>query len=248
MPYRLNPSLDVDALARRYAQSQRLQIRDFFSDDSAERILRHLGQDTPWGVAFNRGDTVVQLSAADVARLTPQQEQQVATAIRDGARAGYQFVYHYFPLFEASLVPGQPPMPLFEVFHFINSEPFLGFVRRLTGFGQIRWADAHATLFRAGHFLKYHTDEKPADQRVCAYVLSFTKGWGRDWGGYLQFFNERYDIEEGFRPVFNALNIFTVPADHSVSQVSSYAPGNRFSITGWLRADEPPLPLRRPAA
>jgi len=31
-----------------------------------------------------------------------------------------------------------------------------------------------------------------------------------------------------------------VPIDHSVSQVAAYAPGSRFSITGWLRADAPP--------
>ena len=72
-------------------------------------------------------------------------------------------------------------------YEFINSPRFLEFVRRLTGLDDIRWADGHATLYRAGHFLKFHTDEKPADKRRAAYVLNFTKDWGRDWGGLLQF-------------------------------------------------------------
>jgi Rps23 Pro-64 3,4-dihydroxylase Tpa1-like proline 4-hydroxylase len=238
--YAINPSLDRDELARQYAGRGRLQIRDFLAPESAERIHEILANETPWGVAYNEGTRVVQLSAEQARQLTAEQRQRVSASINERARHGYQFFYYFFPMLEASMTEGYPAMPLFDVLRFLNGDEFLAFVRRLTGFDSIRWADAHATLYRAGHFLKYHTDEKPSDQRVCAYVLSFTKGWGRDWGGYLQFFNERYDVEEGLRPVFNALNIFTVPVDHSVSQVAAYAPGSRFSITGWLRADAPP--------
>jgi Rps23 Pro-64 3,4-dihydroxylase Tpa1-like proline 4-hydroxylase len=238
--YAINPSLDRDQLAAAYARHGRLQIRDFLVPEHAERIHEILEKETPWGVAYNEGTRVVQLSAAQARALTPEQRQRISATINERARHGYQFFYYFFPMLEASLAADYPDVPLFEVLRFLNADGFLSFVRRLTGFESIRWADAHATLYRAGHFLKYHTDEKPSDQRLCAYVLNFTKGWGRDWGGYLQFFNERHDIEEGWRPVFNALHIFTVPADHSVSQVAAYAPGSRFSITGWLRADSPP--------
>jgi Rps23 Pro-64 3,4-dihydroxylase Tpa1-like proline 4-hydroxylase len=238
--YAINPSLDPTQLAADYARRGRFQVRDFLVPEHAERIHEILEKETPWGVAYNEGTRVVQLSAAQARALTPEQRQQISATINERARHGYQFFYYFFPMLEAALAPDYPDVPLFDVLRFLNGDQFLSFVRRLTGFETIRWADAHATLYRAGHFLKYHTDEKPSDQRLCAYVLNFTKGWGRDWGGYLQFFNERYDVEEGLRPVFNALNIFTVPADHSVSQVAAYAPGSRFSITGWLRADSPP--------
>ncbi|MDQ2780552.1 MAG: 2OG-Fe(II) oxygenase [Pseudomonadota bacterium] len=245
MRYQLNTNLNLPSLHRDYLAKRRGQVRDFFSDDCAEQILQHLSADTPWGLAFNQGDRVTQLSAEQVGALTAEQQRQVAAVISEGARKGYQFLYHYYPLLANYFDPAQPRTPLFDVFEYLNSEPFLRFVRDLTGLRSIRWADAQATLFRAGHFLKYHTDENPRERRVAAYVLNFTKDWGRDWGGYLQFFNEQYDIEEGLRPVFNALNIFTVPAHHSVSQIANYAPGNRFSITGWLREDEPPGPFRR---
>ncbi len=240
---RLNPALDVDALAGDYAKKRRLQVRDLLVEEDAERIHAMLMGQTPWWVAFNEGPQVRQLRPEDVARLAPQQVQQIMAGIQARARVEYQFLYEYYPLFSKYFTPGEPRLPIYEAYEFINSAPMLDFFRRLTGRPEIRWADGHATLYRAGHFLKYHTDEKPEDQRVAAYVMNFTKGWGRDWGGFLQFFNDRYDVEEAYRPVFNALNVFTVPMEHSVNMVASYSPGLRFSVTGWLRADEPPGPI-----
>ena len=239
----LAPRPDLAALVAAYAVHRRLQIRDVLTDASAERVFDSLANRTEWGLVFNQGASVVQLSAAQLAGLDPATQQRIAAGIQDGARTGYQFVYQHYPLLTAYFSRTVPRHPLFEVFEFVNSPAFLDLGRRLTGIATIRWADAHATLYRAGHFLKYHTDETPAERRVAAYVLNFTKGWGRDWGGYLQFFDERYDVAHAYRPVFNALNIFTVPADHSVGMVASYAPGDRLSVAGWFREDEPPGPI-----
>lgn len=240
---RLNPRHDPDALAPRYAEKGRFQVRDFLVEEDAERVLKALTSETPWGLVFNRDTQVIQMSPDQVARLSPQQSRDLMNEIHERARGGYQFLYNAFPLYSAYFRPSAPRFPIFDVMEFVNSPGFLDFARRLTGLADIRWADAHATQFRAGHFLKYHTDETPAEKRLAAYVLNFTKSWGRDWGGYLQFFDARYDVEEAYRPVFNALNIFTVPADHSVGMVSAYAPAGRYSVTGWLRADEPPGPI-----
>lgn len=236
----LNPELDATALGTAYAERSRLQIRDVLQPDGAEAILAALERETPWGVAFNDGANVVQVTAEQAARLTADQQRQILQTIHARAREGYQFFYNYFPL-SKRYAAGQPVAPaLAAAYAWLNAPDTLDFIRTVTGQDGIKWADAHATLYRAGHFLKYHTDENPAEQRLAAYVLNLTKGWGRDWGGYLQFFNDRYDIEEGYRPVFNALNIFTVPADHSVSMIAAYSHGSRYSITGWFRADDPP--------
>ena len=67
--YAINPSLDRDQLARDYSQRGRLQVRDFFVPEHAERIHEVLEKETPWGVAYNEGTRVVQLSASsDVER------------------------------------------------------------------------------------------------------------------------------------------------------------------------------------
>jgi Rps23 Pro-64 3,4-dihydroxylase Tpa1-like proline 4-hydroxylase len=40
-------------------------------------------------------------------------------------------------------------------------------------------------------------------------------------------------------PAFNALTLFRVPQWHSVSYVTPFAMGPRFSVTGWFRGNEP---------
>ena len=241
--FRLDPSLDPPALAARYSEKGRLQVRNVLQPESAEALLAVLERETPWGLAFNEGERVHYLDAATRARLTLADQQRIAAGVAEGARGGYQFLYAIYPLLQAYFDERAPHSPLFALFEWLNGPEFLTFARRLTGLSEIVWTDAQATMFAAGHFLKYHTDETPSQKRLAAYVINLTKDWGRDWGGFLQFFDGNYDIEEGLRPVFNAINVFTVPADHSVSMVAPYVPRARISITGWLRGDHPPRPI-----
>ena len=242
-PLSFNPALDIPRLASAYARKGRLQVRDAFTQATAEKMLGILERDTPWGIAFNDGARVVQLDAEQLARLGPQDRQRIALGVAEGARAGYQFIYSYYPILEAYFDSRVPHSPLLDLFEWLNGDAFLDFARRLTGLSDIVWADAQATRFSSGQFLKYHTDETPSQRRLAAYVINLTKDWGRDWGGFLQFFDNKYDVEEGLRPIFNAINIFTVPADHSVSVVAPYVQRGRLAITGWLRGDAPPLPI-----
>ncbi|WFL76072.1 2OG-Fe(II) oxygenase family protein [Altererythrobacter arenosus] len=237
--FKLNPANDPTLLSADYALRKRGQVKDFFDPQTAEEIHRRL-MEVDWWLTYNEGSEVQQWPPQDLRNLQPQQAAEIQREVYRGAQSGYQFLYNYYPLFAAYFSPKIPPMSLFPVYEFINSEPFLEFARTLTGLENIRWADGQATLYRATHFLKVHTDEVKAEQRLAAYVLNFTRDWDTDWGGLLQFWDRKGDIEQAFRPAFNALNIFTVPQPHSVSAVTPYAPGLRLSITGWLRADEPP--------
>ncbi|MHB9879959.1 2OG-Fe(II) oxygenase [Pacificimonas sp. ICDLI1SI03] len=239
MKITLNPDLDANTLAQDFARKGRLQVRDFFTADTAEETYRQLVA-APWSLAFNHGDQVRELSPQQLQQLSSQQKAELQRLVHENAKHNYQFLYNHYPLFFNYFKKQQERSHLFSMYEFINSPLMLEFFRKLTGREEIMWADGHATLYQAGHFLKYHTDEKPSDKRVAAYVLNFTKAWGRDWGGLLQFWDQSYDVEQAYRPIFNALNIFTVPTDHSVSVVAPFCPGLRFSITGWLRADQPP--------
>lgn len=242
---RLNPALDVDNLHRRLTENRRLQIRDFLVEQDADRIFGLLAEHTPWWTAFNDGDRVAQVSPELAARLTREQATEISAGIQQRARSQYQFLYDYYPLFAHYFTRDVAWMPLFEVYEWLNSEPMIAFFRQLTGRDDIRWADGQATLYRAGHFLQCHTDEQKNEQRLAAYVFNLTRDWNRDWGGYLQFFDANSDIEQAFQPTFNALNIFLIPAAHSVGMVAPYAPGMRYSITGWLRGDDPPGEFNR---
>lgn len=242
MTIQLNPSLDAAALARDYSVKKRLQVREFLEPQSARSVLDAL-HELPWGLAYNEGETVHQVSPDRVAAMDDREGGRIMAGIQERARRQYQFLYAFFPTLAAYISPTSPRFRIFEFFEFINSGPVLEFVRRLTGLEGIRWADAQATWYRPGHFLKAHTDEDPSTGRVAAYVMNFSENWDRDWGGFLQFFDKSDNIEEAFRPSFNTLNIFTIPQLHSVSMVSTYVQSERLAVTGWFRNDNPPAPI-----
>jgi Rps23 Pro-64 3,4-dihydroxylase Tpa1-like proline 4-hydroxylase len=235
---RLNPLLDAAALARDYACHGRVQVRDLLNPGDAERIHEALLR-TPFSIAFNEGKTVHRLSPDDQARLTREQVAAMMSGISRRAADQFQYLYEYDPIFVRYFAQDHPWMPTFEAYEFLNSAPALDFLRTLTGLGDIRWADAQATCYRAGHFLKAH-DDKTDTHRLAAYVMNFTPEWPRDWGGFLQFFDREGNVAQGLRPAMNAINVFTVPADHSVEMVAMFATMPRLSITGWLRSDHPP--------
>jgi SM-20-related protein len=236
---KLNPALDPNALAAEYRNKRRLQIHDFLKPASAEKVHADL-HELPWAMAFNDGDSVVQLSAERLAQLDGNEAAQMMAGIRERARTRYQFIYSFFPVLNAYFSPDAPRFEIFDFYEFINSEPVLDFIRKVTGLGDIQWADGQATWYKPGHFLKAHNDEHSGEGRRAAYVMNLSPDWDRDWGGFLQFFDADDNVEEAFKPTFNTLNIFTVPQLHSVSMVSTYVNAERLAVTGWFRADAPP--------
>lgn len=242
---RISSAHDRGALAEAFAATGRMQIRDFLVPEDAEQVHRLLSTETPWWLVYNDGPKVEQLPPDYLAALSQPQVGQMLRGIQERARTQYQFLYHFYPMVSMYFTPTAPKLPVLQVYEWLNSPETLDFFRTLTGRPDIQWADAQATLYTSGNFLKSHTDQEPSRQRVAAYVLNFTRVWERDWGGYLQFFDARHDIEWAYRPIFNALNIFSVPQDHSVGMVSSFCTGQRYSITGWFRSDPPPGPFGR---
>jgi SM-20-related protein len=238
----LNRALDAAALTDDYAVRKRLQVRQFLEPSSAQTVYEWL-HELPWGLVYNDGPTVHQLSPDRVANMQPGEATRITAGIQERARAQYQFLYAFFPILGAYTAPNSPRFQIFDFFEFINSAPVLDFIRRLTGIDQIRWADGQATWYRPGHFLKAHTDEDPSTGRVAAYIMNLSPEWERDWGGFLQFFDANDNVEQAFKPSFNTLNIFTIPQLHSVSMVSNYVTAERLAVTGWFRIDEPPRPI-----
>jgi Rps23 Pro-64 3,4-dihydroxylase Tpa1-like proline 4-hydroxylase len=242
---RINPALDAGPLARQFKRARgRLQIRDFLAAEEAEWTYDQLANHTPWGLVYNVGGRVEVVSHEQLIRMPAEQLQQLAGGVIERAKTQYQFLYHVYPI-TAEYLNGATA-PILKAYEFLNRPDTLDFLRALTGRPDIKWASAQATLFGRGHFLKSHSDLEPHNnRRAVAYVLNFTRLWERDWGGYLQFYDERHDIELAWRPIFNALNLFTVPHDHSVGMVTPFAGAPRLAVTGWLMTDDPPGPFGR---
>jgi SM-20-related protein len=244
MTIKLNAALNCAELARDYGTRQRLQIPEFLDPASAHEVYESLDE-LPWGMAFNDGSVVHQLSPEQVAALDDQEADKITAGIQERARKEFQFLYAFFPILQAYTLPAR--YKIFDFFEFLNSSAVLDFIRSLTGIDQIRWADAQATWYRPGHFLTAHTDEDSSRGRVAAYVMNLSREWERDWGGLLQFFDASDNVEQAFKPSFNTLNIFTVPQFHSVSMVSTYVTERRLAVTGWFRTDVPPVAIGRSA-
>jgi SM-20-related protein len=229
----LNPALDQDRIAETFARDRRVHIPAILTQESAAGLHRCLTQETDFSLLCRGRDD--QAQAWRVASLTAEKEAELMNAVFAEAREGFHYLYDGHVLSRDGEAYADPSHPLAAATAFLNSRPFLDFARRVTGSPAIAFADAQATRFRRGHFLKRH-DDANAPGRVAAYILNLTPRWRPDWGGALLFSDRPGHISGGYLPVFNALNILAVPQDHLVGFVSPFAGAHRLSITGWFRS------------
>jgi Rps23 Pro-64 3,4-dihydroxylase Tpa1-like proline 4-hydroxylase len=234
----INPALDRPGLARDFARNSRLQVRDLLTDESARNLHFVLKSQTPWGLAWRAADEgpenipgpkLAQLSADELRN----RQGKLYAALRGRE---YGFVYTQYPILTGYQEKWDPGGPHDAVMELINDEPFMELIREITGIPQLVKADAQATIYGPGQFLAMHDDSHVAEGWQVAYVFNLcSEDWRPDWGGYLNFYDEEGDIVQGFRPRFNALNLFKVPQRHSVTYVAPFAPVARYAITGWFR-------------
>lgn len=236
----LNPALDRSALAARFAATSRVQVHNVLTDASARELQIVLARGTEWGMAVGAGEHSPRSFRAAETR-TPQGQQDLQQAAKNAedhtARGQYGFRFSHYPILTAvqeGWAPGSPHEVLLE---HLNAPAFMQLAREVTGIDSLFKADGQATLFGPGHYLGRHIDSHVAEGWEVAYVLNLARDdWHPDWGGYLLFLNEEGDVTEGFRPRFNALNLFRVPQAHLVSYIPSFAPIGRMAVTGWLRS------------
>lgn len=236
----LRSSHNLKKLALAYKQAGRLQVRDLLEMQCARRLHEEIHAFRDWSIHLNQGDKAFDVTAEQRAAMLPAQVAALKDAARAGAQQGFQYHFESFPIYDA-YHSGCCPEPFMEqTYEFLNSESFLAFTRTLTGHSDIGFADAQLTRYTPGDFLTVHDDGIEGKNRRAAYVINLTPDWRADFGGLLQFFAENGNIAEAYTPSFNTLSIFSVPAEHSVSEVASFAPRARYAITGWLRAGSDP--------
>lgn len=226
--------LDTTAPAARLAQTGRAQVQGLLQPDAAAGLHACLAGQVPWGLAFMEDGRPRTLRSEDLRALTAAQRAELGARIQAEARGGYQFMYHAYMMVSAHLEGRDPQLPLHRLLEYLNAEPFLRFARQLTGVPELRRANAQATCYLPGDFLKYHTDADSNEGRRFAYVINMTRDWQADWGGLLQFLDDDGGVIETFLPRWNSLSVFRVPTAHCVSQVTGWARTPRLAITGWF--------------
>jgi Rps23 Pro-64 3,4-dihydroxylase Tpa1-like proline 4-hydroxylase len=236
--FELNPALDRLGLAEQFARDGRVQIRDFLTPTAARNIHHILSRETPWGLAWRAGaDGPHGLRRQQTATYSPADWQKLSTQVASAMRGGdYAFVFSQYQMLTAVQQQWNEHPGLDLLVEHVNDEPLMELVRAVTSIPQLRKADSQATLFGPNHFLAMHDDSHVAEGWQVAYVMNFcAEEWRPDWGGYLAFYDEDGDLVGGYRPRFNALNMFRVPQRHNVTYVPPFAPVGRFAITGWFR-------------
>ena len=240
----LNQDLDADALHQQFCDNGRIHIGGVLAAPSARALYSAIRNDARWNFVFFANDRHFDLDAEGWRKLDPEKKRTTEEIVHAQAAGGFSYMYDAMPIYDLYYSGKDMPASLKELFEFLNGEAFLSLMRRMTGAEDIAFADAQITRYGPGHFLTTHNDAVEGKNRRAAFVLNMTPEWREDWGGYLNFFDDNGHVEEGFKPAFNALNVFAVPARHSVGYVSPFAASPRYSITGWLRAGVDPARVR----
>lgn len=239
MAFRFSQSLDTDAINQSFTENGYVHIPAVLPHENATRIHKVLLGHTQWNLVFNENDKHHDLSEQQLQAMQKQDLNRLQQAIFNQAQKGFQYSYHNYPIYDAVKQGVNPGHLLHDLYAWFNSEEFLTFARKATGFDDITFIDAQATRYSPGHFLTAHDDIYEGKNRRAAYIFNFTLNWRVDWGGYLQLHDDVGNIRAGLAPTFNALNILAIPQPHNVSFVTPFAGGYRFAVSGWFRSGEP---------
>ena len=236
MKFALNPSLKTKHIAAELAARNRVQIRDFLHPPSAEALLGHLLESADWRHVLNGADNVYEIPCGELASMDEAQRAVLDRKTDERAASEFQFRFDTIrvPDGEHDRIAANTPLAEFALF--LSSPPVVRWFRSITGCDEIDFADAQATRYRNGAYLTRHDDAVEEKRRHFAYVLNLTRDWREEWGGLLHFPQDGALTTEALIPIFNVLNLFQVGQPHCVSQVASYAPRPRISVTGWLRS------------
>lgn len=236
--YEISPDYSGFELSKPFKKANRIHIPEFLNKKSAKILFDEICTINDWlkSVGGDKSNYDLDFSALDKSDLASK--AKIDTAIYEDAKYNFQYRFDTYRLSD-KVKNGECNYPALEAFYnFLNSPKFLSFFRNLIGEKDGVYCDAQVTRYKAGDFLKMHTDLHEEKGRLAAFVFNFTPKWQADWGGLLQFMDADGHISEAYKPCFNALNVFKVPQDHSVSFVTPFADGARISITGWLRRNK----------
>lgn len=231
----LNPALEPPRLRQIFKRLGRVRIRGFLTEDAAQALHSQLRNRTDWLQVVNSGELLYELSRDVRSSMEPTKAAALDQAVYAGARNGFQFRFESIRVPDDAAARMASPDPLAALATFLSSPEVIALFRDITGIRDIRFADAQATAYSPGDFLTAHDDAVEGKRRFAAYVLGLTPRWRLEWGGQLLFHGEHDTISHGEMPGFNTLDIFAVPQQHSVSEVTRAAAYRRYSVTGWLR-------------
>ena len=234
--YKLDPDLNVDALAAEFAAQDRIQIQKILPKEVAVRLHSILAHETPWDYMCFDGEKGQCTPFSKINDMSPQDRQALTRTHLEAAKTGFSFSYNGFN-FRSEFREGNHPEQALRPFDsFLNSDPFLTFARKLINDPEVTGVEGNASWYGPGHYLNLHDDRMERQDRRAAFVFNLSPNWRVDWGGELKMFSNRRGskLVDAFFPAFNVLNVFKVPQYHAVNPVAAFAGAPRLSISGWF--------------
>jgi SM-20-related protein len=253
-PFELNAALDRAELNATYRHNFRVHVEDILAPTSVLALYEHLSQEVKWRSFLVAEERMLAAPEDFRGFYPPAVEKELSDCAYAGAAKGFAYLYDANRLFAEDLPEGadiekvvETPV-LAHLSEFVNSQPFLEFVRTVTGVPGIDRAAIQARRFRTGHFEMFHAATYSADKsrkRIGAFSINLTPEWKPEWGGLLGFRIADSGSTEAFVPTFNSLDIFGFPAGHWISCVAPFAGAPRLSISGRLYAETPKTAVPR---
>jgi hypothetical protein len=234
--FRINPDLDLPALAREYSDRRRVRVHGLLELEALVELYHYLNDHDGWWHMMNMPDGVLEMDRATRAAMKPEELAEIDDGVHERARLGFQYRYEGLRVPEDEKDPAAGNDPLTAFGELMSSEPMLHVLRQITGYSGLAFTDGHATAYGPGDFLTGHDDDVAGKNRLAAYVFGMTPQWRLEWGGLLLFHGDDNASAAGNMPRFNTLDLFAVPQQHSVSMVTPAAPVRRYAVTGWLRS------------
>ena len=237
IPLSCNPSLDVAALAKRFQETGRVRIPAILGSGHVE-MRDYLAHTDEWIQVINKPGGVLEMELNEWQALGTRRKAAIQRDMYARGARGFQYSY------AAIRVPTEEELddddsPLADFSRFMMSAGLHETVEAIIGTENLHFTDGQATAYGVGDFLTGHDDDVPGRDRVAAFVLGMTPVWRLEWGGLLIFHPTPSADALALVPAFNTLDLFAVPALHSVSQVMPCAEGPRHALTGWLSRSSP---------
>jgi hypothetical protein len=228
----INGGLDVDEIARQFADGGRVRIPGLLGSGALE-LHDHLQESPDWIHLITGSAGVVELDARARRELGEQGLEALKAEAQFGARDGFRYSYEAISVPEPAEAADQ--WDLIQRFaQLMAGDETRSFLGRIIGEQVGAFADGQATAYGPGDFLTLHDDAVEGKDRLAAFVFGLTPGWRIDWGGLLHFHEDQGRAADALVPRFNTLDLFAVPREHSVSLVTSAAAHRRYAVTGWL--------------
>lgn len=232
----LHPGIDVAAAAQAYRATGQVRIEPFLTEESADALAAHLAGRQDWRLHLRGpGGTLFKLAQADLAAWSGPQLRALREAAAPREPTGFRYAYESIRVVEEDGARAEQGTLLDAFAALLTCPGTIALLREVVGDDGVAFADVFASRYRPGDLLTVHQDHREGADRIAAYVFGLTRRWRPEWGGLLLFHDAAGEVARGLMPRWNALTLFAVPQDHSVSQVAAFAPEPRLSLTGWLR-------------